>query len=164
MQTVKQRSKKQEKSVAKTFNARTVVASGALWGSKGDVRNDNFLIECKTTVRDYYSLNAKTWEKIESEAIRDHGRIPLLVIDLKDSERYVVFSHRYFQHFSGYFEMSTTLKDKSYTIRSGYLDSIKDAPYVYGKNFAICGNKKNVLSFMREKDFIDFMLDLATMG
>ena len=76
MKTVKRRSQKQEKSVAKDFNARTVVASGAKWGAKGDVRNDKFLIECKTTEKDYYSLTANVWEKIEREAITDHMRTP----------------------------------------------------------------------------------------
>lgn len=36
----KKRSQKQEKSTAKEFNAKTVVASGAKWGGM------NFLIEC----------------------------------------------------------------------------------------------------------------------
>ena len=65
MKTVKRRSQKQEKSVAKDFNANVTVASGAFWGMKADVRNDKFLIECKTTEKDYYSLTAKVWEKIE---------------------------------------------------------------------------------------------------
>ena len=65
MKTVKRRSQLQEKSVAKDFNAKVTVASGALWGMKADVRNEKFLIECKTTEKDYYSLTAKVWEKIE---------------------------------------------------------------------------------------------------
>ena len=91
MKTVKRRSQKQEKSVAKKFNARLTAASGALWGMKGDVRSDKYLIECKTTEKDYYTLTAKVWEKIQEEAIQDHMRIPLMVIDLKDTDRYVVF-------------------------------------------------------------------------
>lgn len=91
MKTLKRRSQKQEKSVAKDFNAKVTVASGALWGMKADVRSDDYLIECKTTEKDYYSLTAKTWEKIESEAIRDHMRIPLMAIDLEDQDRIIVF-------------------------------------------------------------------------
>lgn len=91
MKTVKKRSQLQEKSVAKTFNSRTVVASGALWGAKADVRNSFYLIECKTTLKDYYSVKSSIWCKIQREANRDRGRIPLLVVDLEDTERYVIF-------------------------------------------------------------------------
>lgn len=91
MLTDKRRSQKQEKSVAKSFGARPTPASGAKWGQKGDVRSEDFLIECKTTKKDYYTITTKVWEKIRIEATKDHGRIPLLVIDLRDQDRYVVF-------------------------------------------------------------------------
>ena len=61
----RKKSQLQEKSVAKEFNAKTVIASGSLWFANSDVRSDKFLIECKTTDKDYYSLTAKVWEKIE---------------------------------------------------------------------------------------------------
>ena len=88
---VKRRSQKQERSVAKTLVAKTVVASGSLWGSKGDVRNDKFLIECKTTEKTYYSVKNTIWEKIKEEATKDNLRIPLLIVDLEDKHRFVVF-------------------------------------------------------------------------
>ena len=90
---VRKISQKQEKSVAKDLNARTVVASGALWNAKADVRNSQFLVECKTTEKDYYTITAKVWEKICKEANRDRMREPLLVIDLHNNhkERYVCF-------------------------------------------------------------------------
>lgn len=97
MKTVKKRSQLQEKSVAKSFGARPTAASGALWGMKGDVRNDKFLIECKTTEKDYYTVTTKVWEKIQSEAIKDHDRTPLLVVDLCDTDRYVIFDPCYFE-------------------------------------------------------------------
>lgn len=94
--TVKRKSQKQEKSVAKSFSAKPTVASGALWGMKGDVRNDKFLIECKTTEKSFYPVTVKVWEKIEDEAIKDHDRTPLLVVDLQDRERFVIFDPKYF--------------------------------------------------------------------
>lgn len=97
MKTVKRRSQKQEKSVAKTFNARVTAASGALWGMKGDVRNDKFLIECKTTEKQFYSVTNKVWEKIREEAIQDHMRTPILVVDLLDRNRYVIFNPKDFE-------------------------------------------------------------------
>lgn len=83
---VKKKSQLQEKRVAKEVSGKTVIASGALWGSKGDVRNDSFLIECKITGKKYYTLSFTTWEKIYKEAIRDSGRIPVMCIDLEDGK------------------------------------------------------------------------------
>ena len=88
----KRRSQKQEKSVAKELNAEVQIASGAFWGNKADVRNGMFLIECKTTGNNYFNITNKIWEKILLEALRDKLRIPLLVVDLRDSERYVILN------------------------------------------------------------------------
>lgn len=79
---LKKMSQKQERAVAEEFNAKTVVASGAKWGSKGDVRNDKYLIECKMTQKPFYSLTKSTWEKIEKEAIKDGLRIPMMCVDV----------------------------------------------------------------------------------
>lgn len=110
---VKKKSQLQEISVAKDLNARTVVASGALWGSKGDVRHDNLLVECKTTEKDFYSLTLNTWEKIEREAVRDGLRIPVMCIDIKGGkERYAVFLVKHFMHYRSYSEIECG--DESY--------------------------------------------------
>ncbi len=87
-------STKQEKDVARCFDAKTTVASGAFWGMKGDVRSEDFLIECKTTGNSYYTFKSLTWEKISSEALKDRMKTPLLVIDFHNShkERFVCFS------------------------------------------------------------------------
>lgn len=77
-------SKKQESKVAKELRGKITPASGALWGCKGDVRSDNFLVECKTTEKDFYSLNFNTWDKIYNEAIKDSLRIPVMCIDLNN--------------------------------------------------------------------------------
>ena len=71
MLTSKKKSQKQEKRVADEMKARVVLASGALWGSKGDVRNDNLLMECKTTCKPYYTFKFSVWDKILKEAIKD---------------------------------------------------------------------------------------------
>lgn len=136
----KKRSQKQEKSTAKEFNAKTVVASGAKWGAKGDVRNDKFLIECKTTKRSFYTLTAKTWEKIEREAIRDHLRIPLMVIDLEDKYRVVVFRPQDFNVLE-----TSIIANTPKSVRIYYEDFM----------FRICGEKYNVLKCMTYKDFKD---------
>lgn len=103
---VKKKSQLQEKSVAKDLDAKTVIASGALWGSKGDVRHDEFLVECKTTEKSYYSLTMKVWEKIEKEAIKDGLRVPLMCIDVNDGkDRYAVFLEKDFKHYKTYYDL-----------------------------------------------------------
>ena len=152
MKTVKRRSQKQEKSVAKSFNAKVTVASGALWGMKADVRNDKFLIECKTTEKDYYSLTAKVWEKIEQEAIRDHLRIPLMVIDLEDRDRVVVFRPL---DFDPNIDTRVFTRDipKSVRVRAKDLGVDEFGDYTSMIVTHICGKKNNVICLMLQKDF-----------
>ena len=105
---VKKKSQLQEKSVAKDLDAKTVIASGALWGSKGDVRHDDFLVECKTTEKSFYSVTMTVWEKIEKEAIKDGLRIPLMCIDLNDGkDRFAVFREKDFRHYKTYYDLET---------------------------------------------------------
>ena len=152
MKTVKRRSQKQEKSVAKDFNAKVTVASGALWGMKADVRNDKFLIECKTTEKEYYSLTAKVWEKIEQEAIKDHMRIPLMAIDLEDRDRIIVFRPQDFDQ-----KIDTrciqTVIPKSVRIRADMFGCNEFGDYTSMIVTHICGKKNNVICLMLQKDF-----------
>ena len=152
MITVKKRSQKQEKSVAKDFIAKVVVASGALWGAKGDVRSDKFLIECKTTQKDYYSLTATIWEKIEQEALKDNLRIPLMAIDIKDRDRVIVFRPKDFNPNINT-QLFTKEIPKSIRVRADELGYNSFGDYTYSKVIHICGKKKNVLCLMLQKDF-----------
>lgn len=105
---VKKKSQLQEKSVAKDLNAKTVIASGALWGSKGDVRHDEFLVECKTTEKSFYSVTMTVWDKIEKEAIKDGLRIPLMCVDINNGEdRFAVFREKDFKHYKTYYDLET---------------------------------------------------------
>ena len=152
MKTVKKRSQKQEKSVAKQFGGKQVIASGALWFAHSDVRNDKFLIECKTTEKDYYSLTAKVWEKIEQEAIRDHLRIPLMVIDLEDRDRVVVFRPL---DFDPNIDIRVFTRDipKSVIVRAKDLGVDEFGDYTSMRVTHICGKKNNVICLMLQKDF-----------
>ena len=146
MRTVRKRSQKQEKKVAEQFNGRQVIASGSLWFADSDVRTDKFLIECKTTEKEYYSLTSKVWEKIEKEAIKDRMRIPLMAIDLQDKHRVIVFRLRDFESF----DYEVTMKDIPKSMRITVDD--------YGNRrgiFLICGTKVNVLCYMKVEDFIE---------
>lgn len=117
--TVKKKSQTQEKRVAKELDAKTVVASGALWGSKGDVRHEDFLVECKTTEKPYYSLTMQVWEKIEKEAVRDGLRLPLMCIDINNGkDRYAVFLEKHFKHYKTYYDLETG--DTSWSDRKSF--------------------------------------------
>ena len=153
MKTVKRRSQKQEKSVAKKFNARVTAASGALWGMKGDVRSDKCLIECKTTEKDYYTLTAKVWEKIQEEAIQDHMRTPLMVIDLKDTDRYVVFRPKDFNKSMVSPLLSSVQVNKSVRITSTMVGEMETGDYIHSQQFILSGKQNNVLCVMMYKDF-----------
>ena len=153
MKTVKRRSQKQEKSVAKKFNARVTAASGALWGMKADVRSDKFLIECKTTEKDYYTLTAKVWEKIQEEAIQDHMRTPLMVIDLKDTDRYVVFRPKDFNRSIVSPLLSSVQVNKSVRITSTMVGEMETGDYIHSQQFILSGKQNNVLCVMMYKDF-----------
>lgn len=82
----KVKSKKQEKRVAKCIGGKETVASGALYFQKADVREDTWLVECKTTANSYYILKESIWDKITKEAHRDGLRYPLMQIDLNDGK------------------------------------------------------------------------------
>lgn len=155
MSTVKRRSQKQEKSVAKSFNARPTVASGALWGMKGDVRNDKFLIECKTTEKDYYSITTKVWEKIEDEALKDRMRTPLLIIDLQDTDRYVVFNPNQFIRQLNTYEVAPHVHGgcKSYRFK-GYTQ--EDLPILFSVIPLKSKKKNHILMVMKMTEFVDF--------
>lgn len=153
MKTVKRRSQKQEKSVAKDFDARTVVASGALWGAKGDVRNDKFLIECKTTQKDFYAVSTKVWEKIEEEALKDRMRIPLLVVDLHDSDRYVIFNPNQFDTKVDAYDLKVSVHGGCKSFR---LNGI-DFPMLFSLNVIKSKKRQHILIAMPFKDFEEFL-------
>lgn len=100
MSYIKKKSAKQEARTAKEFGGKTQVASGALWGSKGDVRTGgertssfnetDFLIENKFTDKPYYILKKETWDKINGEAIEDNFRTPLMQIDILEDLELIV--------------------------------------------------------------------------
>ena len=150
--TTKYKSNLQEKSVAKQFGGKQVIASGALWFAHSDVRNDKFLIECKTTEKDYYSVTAKVWEKIEQEAIRDHLRIPLMVIDLEDRDRVVVFRPKDFDRAIATRCFQTEIP-KSVRVRAKDLGVDEFGDYTSMRVTHICGKKDNVICLMLQSDF-----------
>lgn len=153
--TTKYKSNLQEKSVAKQFGGKQVIASGALWFAHSDVRNDKFLIECKTTEKDYYSITTKVWEKIEDEALKDRMRTPLLIIDLQDTDRYVVFNPNQFIRQVNTYEVAPHVHGgcKSYRFK-GYTQ--EDLPILFSVIPLKSKKKNHILMVMKMAEFEDF--------
>lgn len=154
MRTAKKRSQLQERAVARDLSAKTIIASGALWNAKGDVRNEKFLIECKTTEKDFYSVTSAIWNKIEEEAIRDGMRTPLLVVDLRDLDRYVIFSPKSFNHQVKSYELAVYRNEsKSYRLK-GYSEAELPISFIIEQP-SPKGVKRFSLMAMRIEDFME---------
>jgi hypothetical protein len=81
-------SQKHEKRIAKAIGGSTTAASGAFWSRKGDVRNNELLVEHKWTGKKSKTIQSAELKKIINEAIMD-GRTPIFGIHL-DGEDYVI--------------------------------------------------------------------------
>lgn len=79
---------KHEKRLADITGGKRSAASGAFWSRKGDVRNDDLLIEHKWTGKKSVTIKSDVLKKITTEAILD-SRTPVLGLHL-DGENYVV--------------------------------------------------------------------------
>lgn len=73
----KKKGQKFENYVQKSIN------SGALWFDKGDLKNEDYIIECKFTEKKSYRITAKLLEKLFEEAC-DANKLPRLVIGIED--------------------------------------------------------------------------------
>lgn len=73
----RKRAGRSEKKIAKAFNGRTTVNSGATFG-QNDVEADMFSIEDKVTLNASYSLKAAYLKEVEKKA--PLGKIPLLTL------------------------------------------------------------------------------------
>lgn len=96
----------QEKRVAKEVKGKVTISSGAIWCQKGDVRNDNFLIECKTTKKDNYIFKLSTWDKIKKEAIKDGLKSPAMCIEFNNdsNKRFAILEIGYLDEILNYFK------------------------------------------------------------
>lgn len=81
--------KKKEKSDAFTFNGKVTKGSGNSWYAPGDIKTENFLIECKQTEKKSYSISLTTWDKIYSQALFSY-RTPILSLKIQDVDLVVL--------------------------------------------------------------------------
>jgi hypothetical protein len=86
-------SNRQEKRVAKAVGGRKTANSGATMFSKGDVNTSQFLLECKTCVKEQesFTLKREWFEKNEEEAFAMGKDYSAVVFDFGDGvERYII--------------------------------------------------------------------------
>ena len=91
-------SSRQEKRVAKAVNGKQVANSGAPIFVAGDVRNDLFLIECKThtEARQQFTIKKEWIDKNREEAFQMGKRYSALAIDFGDGEQHYLIDQRLF--------------------------------------------------------------------
>lgn len=81
--------RKFEDKLAKELNGKRNKASGGLWYNPSDIKTDVYLVEAKQTDKKSYSITLEKWDKIYEEALFSK-RIPLLAIQIKDTELIVL--------------------------------------------------------------------------
>ena len=93
-------SNKQEKKVAKTVGGKKTANSGATKFSKGDVRTNNFLIECKTCMKEQksFTLQKEWFDKNEEEAFAMGKPYNALVFDFGDGKEHYVIDEKLFKY------------------------------------------------------------------
>lgn len=87
-----------EEDVAKFVGGKRQAGSGGPVMCKGDIKSEDYLVECKQTSSDFYTLNVKTWEKISNEA-RNLFRIPLFACRSKCGDYFVMNEYDYPEDF-----------------------------------------------------------------
>ena len=94
-------SSEQEKRTAKNLGGKTVANSGASAFCGGDVKLNNFLIECKTKTTESQSMSIKKeWlNKIKEEALAQRKRFYSLAFDFGGNENYYIIDEKTFKYF-----------------------------------------------------------------
>ncbi len=62
---------------------RKTINSGAYEFDKGDLKTEDYVIECKYTDKKGFRISTKILEKLWNEAL-DAGKLPLLIVGIKD--------------------------------------------------------------------------------
>lgn len=94
-------SNKQERSVAKAVGGKQTANSGATAFSKGDVRTESWLIECKTKTKESDSITLhRDWLlKNEEEAFSMGIQHSAVAVSFGDGTNYYIISEQEFKRF-----------------------------------------------------------------
>lgn len=79
--TTRERSNKQEKSIAQELGGRTEINSGATFGTN-DVTTKDFEVEAKTTYAKSFSIKKDYWLDVVDKC--DVNKIPLMQVDFEN--------------------------------------------------------------------------------
>lgn len=92
-------SKKQEKQVAKELDGKVVPNSGAIKFGAGDVTLDNWLIECKTCIKekDSFSIKRKWLIKNKEEALSINKFYNAIAFNYGDGINYYIIDEKTFK-------------------------------------------------------------------
>lgn len=92
-------SSRQEKRVAKAVNGKQVANSGAPVFVAGDVRTDDWLLECKTHTefKNSFTIKHEWIDKNREEAFQMGKHHSALVIDFGDGENHYLISENMFK-------------------------------------------------------------------
>lgn len=93
---------RQERTAAKAIRGQVQPASGATFFAPGDIKTSEFLIECKTKMKDSSVISIrKEWlEKTEKEALFIGKPHTALIFNFgPESKNYYIVSEEVFKHF-----------------------------------------------------------------
>jgi len=90
---------KKEIKDSKSFGGKRTPRSGGLYFSPGDVKVDQFLIDCKTTDHKGFTVTKDIWEKIYNEALKCRKMPCLSVLLNKSGTEFVVLDKNDFLSF-----------------------------------------------------------------
>lgn len=76
----KRRGQAFENKVQKTLN------SGSLWFDKGDLKTEDYVIECKFTEKKGFRVTTALLKKLWEESL-DANKLPMLVIGIEDEDK-----------------------------------------------------------------------------
>ncbi len=83
------RSRRQEDRVAKQRNGQKTIGSGNGVYDKGDVKDDHFLTEAKTTEKKSFPLKQSDWVRIKKQASKK-GLMPCMDIEIDNTDNLTV--------------------------------------------------------------------------
>lgn len=91
---------RKEQNDAEDFGGFRTPGSGNKDGFKGDVKTDDWLIECKHTTRKGFRITNTLWDKCHNEALLADRR-PILSIELGSGKEVVVLDKNDFIEIAG---------------------------------------------------------------
>lgn len=86
-------SRRQEKRTSRELKGRLIPGSGATWHSKGDVKNETYLVECKVVrkLTSSYRLRLEDLAKLKVQAVQAR-RLPVMEVSFGEGRAALRFA------------------------------------------------------------------------